>query len=427
MPSAPAVDAAIDFGRGSRRRAGRTLVEVMTSTPRWHHALLPGALREQPDGRRSARDWLVDLLMLVIAVGVGLFVLLEAWSEHGAALGLVDIALGVAALVALWWRRSHPGVVGALATAASVVSGLAAGPALIAGFNVALRGSRRAILAVVALTAVSTLVFPLIYYTGESYLLNLVVGVLLTAVVIGWGLLARVSREHVLTLQERAAQLEAEQRLRVEQARDAERRRIAGEMHDVLAHRISLLSLHAGALEFRPDASPQEIAEAAGVIRAAAHAALEELRQVIGLLRDDAPDDAPEPPQPTLADIPALVEESRVAGARVHCRIDVAGAEQASAALGRTAYRVVQEGLTNARKHAPGAPVDVAITGRDRLIVEVISRRLVGVGAAAEALPGAGSGLIGLNERVELAGGELEHGADPAGDFVLRATLPWAP
>ncbi|MDX6677558.1 MAG: hypothetical protein QOE31_1610 [Solirubrobacteraceae bacterium] len=399
----------------------------MTSAPRWHNALLPGALRENPDGRRSARDWLVDILMLLIAVGVGLFVLLDSWSEHGQAMALVDIALGVVSLVALWWRRSHPAAVGVLTAAASVISGLAGGPALIAGFNVALRGSRRAILAVVALTAVSIVVFPLIYPSEDSYLLNLFIGTLLTAVVIGWGLLARVGREHVLTLHERAGQLEAEQRLRIEQARDAERRRIAGEMHDVLAHRVSLLSLHAGALEFRPDASPQEISDAAGVIRAAAHAALEELRQVIGVLRDGTPDDAPEPPQPTLADIPALVEESRIAGARVRCRIDVAGAERASAALGRTAYRVVQEGLTNARKHAPGAPVDVAVTSGERLVVEVISRRLVGVGVAAAALPGAGSGLIGLNERVELAGGELEHGLGPAGDFVLRATLPWAP
>jgi signal transduction histidine kinase len=401
----------------------------MTSAPRWHNALLPGALRENPDGRRSARDWLVDIGMLAIALGVGLFVLLDSWSEHGQAMALVDIAFGVVALVALWWRRSHPAAVGVLTAAASVISGLAGGPALIAGFNVALRGSRRAILAVVALTAVSILVFPLIYPSQDSYLLNVFIGTLLTAVVIGWGLLARVGREHVLTLHERAAQFEAEQRLRVEQARDAERRRIAGEMHDVLAHRVSLLSLHAGALEFRPDASPEEISEAAGVIRAAAHAALEELRQVIGVLRDGTPDDAPAPPQPTLADVPALVEESRAAGARVRCRIDVPDAEQAPAALGRTAYRVVQEGLTNARKHAPGAAVDVAITGGERLVVEVISRRLVGVGAAAaaEALPGAGSGLIGLNERVELAGGELEHGVAPAGDFVLRATLPWVP
>lgn len=400
----------------------------MTSTPRWHHALLPGALREHHDGRRSARDWLVDAAMLAIAVGVGLFVLLDSWSEHGQAMALVDIALGAASLVALWWRRSHPAAVGVLTAAASVISGLAGGPALVAGFNVALRGSRRAILAVIAFTAMSILVFPLIYPSEDSYLLNVFIGTLLTAVVLGWGLLARVGREHVLTLQERARQVEAEQRLRVEQARDAERRRIAGEMHDVLAHRVSVLSLHAGALEFRPDASPEEIAEAAGVIRASAHAALEELREVIGVLREGTPgDEAPEPPQPTLADIPALVEESRVAGARVRCRIDVADAAAAPAALGRTAYRVVQEGLTNARKHAPGAPIEVAVTGGERLVVEVISRRPVGVAAAAEALPGAGSGLIGLHERVELAGGELEHGLASAGDFVLRATLPWTP
>ena len=191
---------------------------------------------------------------------------------------------------------------------------------------------------------------------------------------LGWGLFARARREQVLSLHERAAQLEAEQRLRLDQAREAERRRIAREMHDVLAHRVSLLSLHAGALEFRPDAPPEEIAEAAGVIRASARTALEELREVIGVLRDGAEGGAPEPPQPTLAEIPALVEESRAAGMRVACRIDVAGAEAATAALGRTAYRVVQEGLTNARKHAPAAAVDVTISGGEQLVVAVVSR-----------------------------------------------------
>jgi signal transduction histidine kinase len=399
----------------------------MTSTPRWHRALLPGALRENPDGRRSARDWLVDLAMLVIAVVVGTLILLDTWSDHGQATAVVDVALGAVSIVALWWRRSHPGIVGVLTAAASVISAIAGGPALIAGFNVALRGSRRAIVAVVALTATSILVFPLLYYADESYLLNVLIGTLLTAVVIGWGLLVRVSREHMLMLHDRAAQLEAEQRLRIEQARDGERRRIAGEMHDVLAHRVSLLSLHAGALEFRPDAPAEEIAAAAGVIRASARAALEELRQVIGVLREGEPDGAPRRPQPTLADVAALVDESRAAGTRVRCRIDVPDAAQVPAALGRTAYRIVQEGLTNARKHAPGAAVDVAVTAGERLVVEVVCRRRVGVAAAAEALPGAGSGLIGLEERVELAGGSLEHGPGPAGDFVLRATLPWTP
>jgi signal transduction histidine kinase len=107
---------------------------------------------------------------------------------------------------------------------------------------------------------------------------------------------------------------------------------------------------------------------------------------------------------------------------RVELQLDDAG-ERYPAALGRTAYRIVQEGLTNARKHAPGAAVDVALTGTgESLTVCVRSRPPVGVTAAA--LPGSGAGLVGLAERVSLAGGELEHGVDAAGAFVLRARLP---
>jgi signal transduction histidine kinase len=200
----------------------------------------------------------------------------------------------------------------------------------------------------------------------------------------------------------------------VEQAREAERRRIAGEMHDVLAHRLSLLSVHAGALEFHPDAPPEEIAQAAGVIRENAHDALRELREVVGVLR--GPGEDTEPPQPTLDDIPRLIEESRAAGMRVRARIDATGSDPL---LGRTAYRVVQEGLTNARKHAPAAAVEVKVAGDERLVVEVVSRQAAGGGG----VPGAGTGLIGLAERVALAGGTLEHGPNERGDFVLRATL----
>jgi signal transduction histidine kinase len=113
---------------------------------------------------------------------------------------------------------------------------------------------------------------------------------------------------------------------------------------------------------------------------------------------------------------------------RVGWHIDVPGDAVLPAPLGRAAYRIVQEGLTNARKHAPAAAVEVTITAEagTALVVEVVSRRAVGVAApAALALPGAGTGLVGLMERVALAGGELEHGPDGAGDFVLRATLPW--
>jgi signal transduction histidine kinase len=397
------------------------------NTSRWQNALLPGELRDDSDGGRSARDWIVDLLMYAIAFGVGVAVLFDSGDAHSDALMFVDIALGMVCLVSLWWRRSHPGAVGTLAALAGVVSASAAGPGLVAGFNVALRGTRQEIIRVIVITAVAIQVYPRIYDSPEPYLLDVFIGGLIAAIVISWGLLARVGRQHVLELRERATRTEAEQRLRLEQARDAERRRIAREMHDVLAHRVSLLALHAGALEFRRDASAEEVAEATGVIRATAQSALEELREVIGVLRDGSEEGAPEPPQPTLVDVPALVEESRAAGMRVRCTIEVDAPETVPAALGRTVYRIVQEGLTNARKHAPAAAVDVTIAGSEELVVEVVSRRPVGVAVAASPLPGSGSGLIGLGERVALAGGELRHGPDAAGDFVLRATLPRTP
>jgi signal transduction histidine kinase len=393
------------------------------------HPLLPGEMHDVPDGSRSPRDWLVDVALFAFAAVLGAAVLAETWSEHGTLGVVLDVVAGVAALLALWLRRTRPVAVAVFTLVVSLFSALAAGAGLVAVFNAALRASRRSFAAIVALSLPPVFLFPLLYPTDDPYATQVIVGTLLTGIVIGWGLFARARRQLVLSLRERAERLEAEQRLHVEQAREAERRRIAGEMHDVLAHRVSLLSLHAGALEFRPDAPPEEIAEAAGVIRATAHAALQDLREVIGVLREGTDGAATEPPQPTLAEVPALVEESRAAGMRVTCRIDVPGAPELPEALGRTAYRIVQEGLTNARKHAPAAAVEVRLTGGDELVVEVVSRRPVGVAATGAPLArtGGGTGLIGLAERVGLAGGSLEHGPDAGGDFVLRATLPRTP
>ena len=137
------------------------------------------------------------------------------------------------------------------------------------------------------------------------------------------------------------------------------------------------------------------------MIRESAKTALEELRGVIGVLREDGDESLTQPPQPTLADLAALVEESRAAGMRVTARIELGDAAP-PAAVGRTAYRIAQEGLTNARKHAPGAAVTLTVRAPDGdLQVEVRSLAPVAVAAAA-ALPGAGTGLIGLAERVSL-------------------------
>jgi signal transduction histidine kinase len=197
-------------------------------------------------------------------------------------------------------------------------------------------------------------------------------------------------------------------------------------MHDVLAHRISLLSMHAGALEFRPDADPEEIARAAGVVRASAHQALQDLREVIGVLREEPGDGRPERPQPTLEALPALLEESREAGMHVSHEYRVEDLAAVPAGVGRNAYRIVQEGLTNARKHARGAAVDVTVDGAAGVGLTVEVRNRLSLAAAdVQLIPGAGTGLVGLSERTSLAGGTLEHGRTPTGDFHLRAWLPW--
>jgi signal transduction histidine kinase len=241
--------------------------------------------------------------------------------------------------------------------------------------------------------------------------------------IVAWGLFVRGRHQ---SRRERVRHSEAEQELRLEQARSAERTRIAREMHDVLAHRISLLSLHAGALEFRPDAPPDEVARAAAVIRASAHQALDDLRAVIGVLRDGPDGDAPQPPQPTLAALPGLLEESRAAGMLLHAEIRLADLAAVPDAIGRHALRIVQEALTNARKHATSAAVDLLVEGApgEGLTIEVRNPAPVLAGGEPE-IPGTGTGLVGLAERATLSGGSLVHGLDEVGDFRLRAWLPW--
>jgi signal transduction histidine kinase len=161
------------------------------------------------------------------------------------------------------------------------------------------------------------------------------------------------------------------------------------------------------------------------VIRASAHQALQDLREVIGVLREAPGPERPERPQPTLADLPALVEESREAGMTVRSALELHEPGSAPAAVGRNAYRIVQEGLTNARKHARGSAVDLTVTGAAGAGLTVELRNPLPVGSPVADIPGAGSGLIGLAERAGLSGGRIEHGRTPAGDYRLWAWLPW--
>jgi signal transduction histidine kinase len=372
------------------------------------------------------RDRVIDGALVLVAAVLGGVSLASGWAGRDAWSLWLDVGLGSVACASLAFRRRHPTAVAVFALAATTVALGAGIAALVALFNAAVRSSPRALAWIFALSLVSNAIYPLLYPDADigGYWGTMALCVLVMTVAIGWGLFARTRRELVASLHERARRLESEQLLRVEQARDAERRRIAREMHDVLAHRLSILSLHAGALEFRRDASPEEMAEAAGVIRASGQAALEELRAVIGVLREDDRASV-EAPQPTLAQIPALLDESRAAGMDVRWE-ERAASDAVPSAVGRAAFRVLQEALTNARKHAPGAPVTVSLDPGPPLVLEVVS------GPASDLLddgrlPGSGLGLIGLAERVALADGSLEHGEDAAGRFVVRATLPWTP
>jgi signal transduction histidine kinase len=247
-----------------------------------------------------------------------------------------------------------------------------------------------------------------------------------TAVVMAFGVYSATRHALIAALHERAARAEAERWLRDEQARAAERARIAREMHDVIAHKVALISLHAGALEVGAAGDHGRVEQGAALIRTTAHEALEELRSILGLLRSgaaealgaDAAGDAPD----AYGDLEALVESWRAAGVTVTLADD-AGALPAPTE--RAVYRLVQEGLTNAHKHAPGAAVTVSVTGGhgDEVVVSVTNPagRPAGAGPAP---PGAGVGLIGLDERLRTVGGTLHSGLDGAGVWRLEGRLP---
>jgi signal transduction histidine kinase len=344
--------------------------------------------------------------------------------DPGAALPWpADVAVGVLCCLALVLRRHHPiGLTLALIPAATV-SVMATGAVIVALFTVTIRRPTSAALLLAAgFLATAPVYFALQAEPRYPLWVDLVMRVVTSAAALGWGMFVRAYRRLTASLREHAARLEAEQHLRIDQARLTERTRIAREMHDVLAHRMSLVSLHAGALEVRTDARPEEVALAAGAIRASAHAALQELRAVIGVLRE-SPAGRPERPQPGLADVPELVASARAAGTAVDytCAVPVFGP---SAVLGRTAYRLIQEGLTNARKHAPGTPVRIRLDGSAGSELRIRITNPHPGRTAGAAVPGAGLGLVGVGERVALAGGRVEYG--PAGaDFRLEARLPW--
>ncbi|MFS8201139.1 sensor histidine kinase [Streptomyces sp. CWNU-52B] len=379
--------------------------------------------------RRTARDWAVDLALFLIAVGVGALGAdqvdgdpnLPRWLE------VLDMWLGAFAIAAVWLRRRWPVGLAVALIPVSFVSNTAAGAGLVALFALAVHRPFRYVAWAGGASFVLLPVFSWLRpEPGVPYVVAVGLGALLTSAVIGWGMLARSKRQLMLSLRDRARRAETEAALRAEQAQRLAREAIAREMHDVLAHRLTLLSVHAGALEIRPDAPHAQVARAAGVIRESAHEALQDLREIIGVLRAAGDDDGDDTgrPQPTLDALEGLVSESREAGMKVVLDNRVPDAADVPASVGRTTYRIAQEGLTNARKHAPGAEVTVTVAGAPGAGLTVSVRNPPPPGDVPP-VPGSGQGLIGLTERATLAGGHLIHGPERNGGFLVHASLPW--
>jgi signal transduction histidine kinase len=204
-----------------------------------------------------------------------------------------------------------------------------------------------------------------------------------------------------------------------------ERRRIAREMHDVVAHSVSVMVVQAGGARRILERDPERAIAAAAQIERTGREALAEMRRLLGVLhRDDDEHDA-RAPQPTMAGVGALVERAREAGLPVELHVE---GERRSlpAGLDLAAFRVVQEGLTNALKYAGHAPTDVHVRwGARELELEILDR---GPGPARDRLGGdGGHGLVGMRERVKLYGGELEAGRRRGGGFRIHAKLPLVP
>ena len=337
----------------------------------------------------------------------------------------LDVVLGVGSYVLVFWRRRYPLAVALVTGAVSVASGLAAGPATLAAVSVATRQRIKPVLLVAVVLIVAGQGYNDWQVAPESrdpIWLAFAFNVAITAGILGWGMFIGSRRELVWTLRARAERAEAEQEMRVAQARSTERARIAREMHDVLAHRISRISVLAGALGFRRDLTPDEMRDGAQQIQERSHEALEDLRAVLGVLRDDRTGEVLDRPQPTYADLAVLVQEARDAGLSVDFEDGVA-AHTVPDVLGRTVYRIVQEGMTNAHKHAPGSRLSVCVTGApgDGLRVELRNP----MGFARSQTPGSGLGLIGLTERADLHGGRLDYRREGT-TWVLRGWIPWA-
>ena len=368
---------------------------------------------------------------IVLATGVFLatvFVSSEDPSQDVVMRRLSDISITAffvfaVASGALYWRRYRPLVVLGVILAAEVLStGLGYSNDLF-GLPIALysvgryttndRWSYVGVGGAIAVVAVNDLV------EGVQPVADIGFGFLVLFLVWYIGRRIRIRGDYLRLLQERAAQLEREQAAEARRAVAEERTRIARELHDVVAHRVSVMTVQAGAAKTVAADGPERAVQAMEAVEQAGRQALDELRHLLGVLRP-ATDVDGLGPQPGLADVPRLVDQFREAGLDVSLTMD--GVEtDLPARVALSTYRIVQEALTNVLKHAgPSAQTEARLsTDCHRVAIEVLDN-----GHGATTLPGSGHGIVGMRERAQLLGGSLDAGPRPGGGSRVVAHLP---
>ncbi|MFI1766651.1 sensor histidine kinase [Streptomyces sp. NPDC020800] len=391
------------------------------------------------DRGACARPWHGRHRLAVDVTIAAVFVLVDTgltltgatwWPVHPGALAWVLLGVQALACASLAVRRSAPltvvGVLGVFTLAVTLLiapagvltpahqgQGWAPLSTLPAAYGPLFyqRNRRTAYLALAAFTLV-------VMRPWEPSVTNMTIGLLRTAVGPLLALYFDARRRLMRALVERAERAERERHLLAEQARAEERARLAGEMHDVVTHRVSLMVLQAGAL--RVTAPDEATRRAAEELRAAGCQALEELRDLVGILRT-----APEGDRtPSVAGFADLIAESVAVGTPAEL-IEEGDPALASPVVGRTAYRVLREALTNVRKHAPGARVNVRVEyGSAQVRLTVHNTPPTGRPRSGLAGTGSGLGIAHLRQRIEVVHGTLRAGPCSDGGFSLEATLP---
>ena len=368
-------------------------------------------------------DWLAFGATLVLSVPAVV---------HAVANGELAISLAVLpfATVPLLWRRQHAEAVLAVLVAALVVAVLAGRSApgnvgvMFGLYASALYGGERLrALSGFVVGGTSVAVFVLLVVTGRARLAPHVTAALVFGAATAWvlGEVARTRRAYLAALEERAARLERERDEHARRAIEEERMRIARELHDVVTHHVSVIAVQAGAAHSTSGARPERALETLGVIERTARTALGELRTLLGVLRaGEGPAAlAPRAPRPSIARLDELVAQARAAGIAVDVRVQ-GGQVPLDAVVELAAYRVLQEALTNVIKHAHAANATVLVEYR----THDLRIRVSNDGPTVLHGASSGHGLIGMRERVELAGGLLHAGPVEGGRFRVEARLP---